>query len=161
MPISARPGLLFWRAEARREGGGAGLPMRVVPAEERERGRLGDRSVKGLARAFGRPWLSKAAASCAHSIRFARYAPGDQATVHGPSRFVVPMCAREGKEASRFHTSGNCQGSRRLRSSIWLASGSLRNCSACGSHLSLRPNRNMMLARWHTVLTRWPISTGK
>ena len=59
------------------------------------------------------------------------------------------------------HTSGNCQGLRRGRSSIRLASGSSRNCSAWGSHLSFRPSRNIKFARWQTELTRWPMSTGK
>jgi len=45
----------------------------------RRRGsRLGGQSAKRLGGAFGRGWFSKAAASCAHSIRFARYGPGGE-----------------------------------------------------------------------------------
>ncbi|SPE54388.1 hypothetical protein SBV1_1860036 [Verrucomicrobia bacterium] len=47
---------------------------RPSPPEE-ERSRLGYQSAQRLGGAFGLGWFSKAAASCAHSIRFARYGP--------------------------------------------------------------------------------------
>ena len=53
------------------------------------------------------------------------------------------------------------QGLRIGRESILLASASCAKRSALGSHFSFRPSRIEMLARWQTVETRWPISTGK
>jgi len=62
-------------------------PPRPGPLLPRRRGsRLGDQSAKRRGRVFGRRWFSKAAASCAHSKRFARYGPGGE----GGSRRSLP-----------------------------------------------------------------------
>ena len=56
---------------------------------------------------------------------------------------------------------GNCHGSRRGRSWSLLASASPGNSSFTGSHFKGRPSWMAWLARWQTVETRCPMSTGK
>jgi hypothetical protein len=68
---------------------------------------------------------------------------------------------QSGNNAPSRYAGGSFQGVRIGRESMALAESSPMNCSRTGSHFSLRPTLIAMLAKWQTVETRWPISTGK